>query len=71
MVAVILAGGKGKRMGEVCYETPKPMLNVCGKPILLHQIETLKREGITDFIFITGHLSEVIEQYFGNGSSLN
>lgn len=69
MVAVILAGGAGTRMGNLCAETPKPMVEICGKPILQHQIETLKKEGITDFIFVVGHLSQVIESYFADGKN--
>lgn len=68
MKAVILAGGIGSRMGEICREIPKPMVKICGKPILLNQIEALKKEGITDFIIVTCYLSEKIEEYFGDGS---
>lgn len=69
MYAVILAGGIGTRMGEICAEIPKPMVEICGKPILLHQVETLKKEGITKFIFVVGYLAQKIEDFFGNGSS--
>ncbi len=68
MKAVILAGGFGSRLKEKCKNIPKPMIEICGKPILLRQIEMLRREGINDFIFVTYYLSEVIENYFGNGS---
>ena len=70
MKAVILAGGLGSRMGEACSSLPKPMLNLAGKPVLEHQIERLKREGITEFILVTGYLGEKIEEYFKDGSSL-
>ncbi|MTH17514.1 HAD-IIIA family hydrolase [Flavobacterium sp. LC2016-01] len=65
MKAVILAGGKGTRLGLT--DVPKPMVNVAGKPLLLHQIELLKRYGIKDVILLTGHLGNVIENYFGDG----
>lgn len=68
MKAVILAGGFASRMGEMCVSTPKPLIEVCRKPIVQHQIECLKREGISEFILVTGHLSEKIENYFGDGS---
>lgn len=55
-------------MGEICREIPKPMVEICGKPILLNQIEALKKEGITDFIIVTCYLAEKIEEYFGDGS---
>lgn len=66
--AVILAGGYGTRMKERCRSLPKPMISVCGKPILQHQIETLRSEGIHDFIIVTHYLSEVIKEYFKDGS---
>ena len=46
MTAVILAGGFGTRLADSCRELPKPMLPVCGKPVLEHQIHILRREGI-------------------------
>ncbi len=67
MKAVILAGGYGSRMGDMCLSTPKPLIELGGKPILLHQIEALKKEGVSDFIIITGYLAESIEGYFGDG----
>ncbi|MGN1442839.1 MAG: HAD-IIIA family hydrolase [Acutalibacteraceae bacterium] len=69
MKAVILAGGMGTRMGNESANTPKPMTLICGKPVLQHQIEALKKEGIEEFIFTVGYLSNQIEEYFGNGSA--
>jgi len=65
---VIMAGGKGTRIAEVTSEIPKPMLEICGKPILLHQIETLRKQGFCDIILIVRYLSEIIEDFFGGGS---
>jgi bifunctional UDP-N-acetylglucosamine pyrophosphorylase/glucosamine-1-phosphate N-acetyltransferase len=67
MKAVILAAGKGTRMGELTNELPKPMLLVQGKPILEHILEGLIQAGIRDFFFVTGFRAEVIENYFGAG----
>jgi dTDP-glucose pyrophosphorylase len=67
MKAVILAAGKGTRMGELTNELPKPMLLVQGKPILEHILEGLIQAGIRDFFIVTGFRAEVIEEYFGNG----
>ena len=47
MYALILAGGKGERLRPLTDSVPKPMVPVCGKPILLHQIEWLKQVGKT------------------------
>ncbi len=41
--AVILAGGKGTRLASVLGGLPKPLVDVCGKPLLLHQLELLSR----------------------------
>lgn len=68
MKALILAGGKGTRLGEKTQLTPKPMLLIGGKPVLQHQVELFKNYGITDISFLVNHLSESIVQYFGDGS---
>ncbi len=67
MKAVILAAGKGTRMGELTNELPKPMLRVQGKPILEHILEGLKSAGVREFFMVTGFRAEVIEDYFGDG----
>ena len=60
-----MAGGKGTRIATVAADIPKPMIKICGKPILEHQIENLKVCGLTDIILVIGHLGEVIQEYFG------
>lgn len=69
MQLVIIAGGKGTRLG--LEDIPKPMVKIGDKPLLEHQIELAKKYGQTygiDEIFIlSGHLSHVIEDYFGDG----
>src|SRR5580698_8755074 len=67
MKAVILAAGKGTRMGELTNELPKPMLPVQGKPILEHILDGLMQAGIAEFFIVTGFRAEVIEDYFGSG----
>ena len=68
MKVVIIAGGRGTRIASVNSEIPKPMIPVGGKPVLEYQVELAKRYGLTDFIFIVGHLSYVIKDYFGDGT---
>lgn len=68
MQAIILAGGKGTRLKELTAEIPKPMIPVAGKPILLHQVNNLKKYGVKNFIFVVGYLGEKIIEYFGDGS---
>jgi NDP-sugar pyrophosphorylase family protein len=68
MKAVILAAGKGTRMGELTENLPKPMLDVEGKPVLEHIVEGLRDEArIKDFFIITGWCGNVIRDYFGDG----
>ncbi len=68
MKAVILAAGKGTRMGELTNALPKPMLKVQGRPILEHIIQGICTTGIREFCIVTGYQAEVIEGHFGNGS---
>jgi NDP-sugar pyrophosphorylase family protein len=71
MKAVILAAGKGTRMGELTAHLPKPMVQVEGKPVLQHIVEGLRDEaGIRDFFIIVGWCAEIIRAHFGDGSAL-
>ncbi len=70
MKGVILAAGKGTRMGGLTQDLPKPMLLVRGRPILEHIIDGLIAAGIRDICIITGWRAEVIESHFGDGSHL-
>lgn len=66
--AALLAAGKGTRMKELTDDLPKPMLQVRGKPILLHIIEGLRAAGVTDFCIIVGYKADVVRGFFGDGS---
>jgi D,D-heptose 1,7-bisphosphate phosphatase len=68
MQTIIMAGGKGTRVASIASDIPKPMIPICGRPILEHQIEGLKKNGLTDIIIGVGHLGQYIMDYFGNGS---
>ncbi len=67
--AVLLAAGKGTRMLELTQELPKPMIEVRGKPILLHIVEGLRDAGISQFLIIVGWRADVVQSFFGDGSS--
>ncbi|MCA9410436.1 MAG: NTP transferase domain-containing protein [Candidatus Omnitrophica bacterium] len=67
MKALILAAGRGTRMGNMTEDLPKPMIPVAGKPILERILIGLKRAGVEDFGLITGYKSEVVQGYFGDG----
>jgi len=62
--AVILAAGKGTRMGTLTQGVPKPMLPVAGKPLLEHILEHLSKAGVRECGIITGYHHEIIEKYF-------
>jgi len=68
---VIMAGGLGKRLGNMCEQTPKPMLRIAGEPILQHIIASLTRTGFTNIFISVNHKSEVIENYFGDGTNFH
>jgi len=68
MLAMILAAGRGERMRPLTDSTPKPLLKVGGKPLIVWHIERLARAGITDLIINHAHLGEQIESSLGNGS---
>ena len=67
MKAVIMAGGKGTRIASIASDIPKPMIRICGKPILEHQIANLRACGITDITLVIGHLGNAIKEYFADG----
>lgn len=62
-----MAGGRGTRISSVNSEIPKPMIRICGKPVLQRQIECLRGQGYRDFVLVTGHLGHVIKEYFQDG----
>ena len=64
--AVILAGGLGTRLSEETGLRPKPMVEIGGKPILLHIMEYLSKFGINTFVICLGYKSEFIKSYFHN-----
>lgn len=67
--AVLLAAGKGTRMKELTNDIPKPMLEVQGKPILLHIIEGLRTAGVTRVLIVVGYRADVVREFFGDGSA--
>ncbi len=69
MVGVIVAGGRGTRLTEITKdEIPKPMAKMLGKPVLERAIENLKKYGVNEIYITVGHLHQVIQNYFGDGS---
>lgn len=64
MKAIILAAGEGKRMRPLTLETPKPMVDILGRPLLVWIVEALPAE-ITELVFVVGYKAEQIQKYFG------
>lgn len=64
MLTVILAGGKGTRILEETRHRPKAMVEIGGRPILQHIMDSFQRQGFDDFLILTGYKSDVIFRYF-------
>lgn len=70
MKAVILAAGKGTRMGPLTESRPKVMLPLANRPLLEHIIVNLKTADIREFLIVAGYHKEKITDYFKDGSRL-
>lgn len=68
--AVIMAGGKGTRLGALTANTPKPMLRVAGRPILERIILHLVGHGIRRIFVAVSYLADKIREHFGDGSAM-
>jgi len=68
--AVILAGGKGTRLGSLSENCAKPMQKIGQKPFLENLIWNLKRHGFSRFTLLLGYKASSIVDYFGNGSNI-
>jgi NDP-sugar pyrophosphorylase family protein len=66
--AVLLAAGRGTRLGALTAGTPKPLIEVGGRPIIVRIMEGLIRAGIRRFAIVTGYLAEKVEYELGNGT---
>ncbi|MBK8983142.1 MAG: phosphocholine cytidylyltransferase family protein [Ignavibacteria bacterium] len=66
MQAVILAAGVSRRLRPLTDNTPKCLLNIGGKNLLHRTIENVIDNGISDFIFVTGYLENMIKEYMDN-----
>lgn len=66
MDAIVLAGGLGTRLGHLTLETPKPMLEVGGRPFIAHLLSYLSRKGVKRAILSVGYLAETFRAHFGS-----
>lgn len=65
---VILAAGKGKRIQPFSQQMPKPLLPVLDRPLLVWQIEEMRRLGVREIVVVIGHLGHHIVQGLGSGA---
>jgi NDP-sugar pyrophosphorylase family protein len=70
MRAMLLCAGLSTRLGKLGAECPKPMLPVCGIPILRYGIANLVAHGVRDLVINTHHRGDVIQAALGDGSAL-
>lgn len=68
MKAMILAAGRGERMRPLTDHTPKPLLKVGGKPLIVWHLERLAKAGLKEIVINHAHLGGQIETALGNGS---
>lgn len=66
MKVVILAGGFGTRISEESHLRPKPMIEICGQPILWHIMKIYSHYGYNDFIICAGYRQQIIKEYFAD-----
>lgn len=70
MNAVLLAAGRGTRMGHLTASTPKPLLELCGRPIIEHILSGMLDAGVRQAVIVTGYLGEKLEAHLGDGAGL-
>jgi UDP-N-acetylglucosamine diphosphorylase / glucose-1-phosphate thymidylyltransferase / UDP-N-acetylgalactosamine diphosphorylase / glucosamine-1-phosphate N-acetyltransferase / galactosamine-1-phosphate N-acetyltransferase len=62
--AIILAAGRGTRMGSLTADIPKPMLVAAGKPLLEHILDRMREAGVDHVLLVVGYRREVIQEHF-------
>jgi MurNAc alpha-1-phosphate uridylyltransferase len=70
MQCVILAGGRGTRLGPLTEDLPKALVDVAGRPFLEYQLEMLRTGGVSEIVLCVGYLGSVVERTIGDGSRL-
>ena len=64
---LILAGGLASRIKNITKTIPKSMIEIAGKPFIVHQLKYIKSQGINNVVICNGYLGKVIENYIGDG----
>jgi len=68
--ALVLAAGKGSRLGGHAGDRPKPLIPLAGRPVIEHNILMCRQAGVTEIYVNVHHLGHLIEQHLGDGSRL-
>ena len=69
MKAIVLAAGYGNRLRPLTDHTPKPLVPIGGKPLIVHHLEKLAAAGFKEVVINLGHLGSKIPEALGNGST--
>src|SRR5256885_373961 len=67
---VVVAGGEGRRLRPLTEETPKPMLDVGGRPLLETVLGQVRDAGFSKVFLLVNYRAEAIEAHFGSGEEL-
>ncbi len=67
MRAMILSAGRGERMRPLTDSLPKPLLQVCGQPLIVYHLQNLAKAGIKDIVINLGYLGGTLKAYLGDG----
>src|SRR5437667_3561774 len=68
MKAMVLAAGKGTRLGNLTRSVPKPLLPVAGRPLLSYTLALLADAGVTEVVVNLHHLAAQVQERLGDGS---
>lgn len=71
MKVVILCGGQGTRLREETEFRPKPLVEIGGRPILLHIMKLFAHHGFTEFVLCLGYRGNMIKEHFLNYEAMN
>lgn len=69
MKAMILAAGRGSRMGPVSEQLPKPLLPIAGQPLIVHTLIALANADIHDVVINVSYLGHMIQETLGDGKA--
>jgi D-glycero-D-manno-heptose 1,7-bisphosphate phosphatase len=70
MLTIIMAGGKGSRISGLFSDIPKPLIPICGVPVLEREIRSLALQGFRDIVITVSYMADKIIDYFGDGKRL-